>query len=496
MAGTFSPTIRPVLPGVYTRYEAAKRTTLPPAPGGIVAVPFTNDWGPLDSPQLLSSFAQFEQLYGDTPNTPGRKAVYGAFQGEGLEGFGGASGVLAVRFAGTTAAKATISVNNPAAAPAIRFDALYEGSRANTLKIVTGPIVANTQEVSVLDGTVEVESFTFLTNVAPALATLAATVNASSDWVRATVLVEGVTGLIAATSALAAGNDGSALVAADWTAVLPLFDNDDFAFFAPFDVPWASGAGAPEVATRAIAASIVGWTQAQNDLGHRFTTVTGGALGEIVADCVARSQAIANENVITVGSPGVDDEQFGSMSSSQLVPRVAGIFAQRGEGRAAHFARLAGTALRLTTGGTTYSTSEHETLVAAGVVSLQRDRYQVAPVRIVKSVNTYVADAALKPRAVYGNPKFMLSMQQFANDAEAEIEREMVGKTVVSNATREAAAARVLRLAQGRESNGAFQPGTIVTPRAGSDDDEFVDLDVTIAFGRALAQLFIHGKVR
>jgi hypothetical protein len=33
-------------------------------------------------------------------------------------------------------------------------------------------------------------------------------------------------------------------------------------------------------------------------------------------------------------------------STSQLAPRIAGIYAQRGEGMAAHYARLAGTTLR------------------------------------------------------------------------------------------------------------------------------------------------------
>jgi hypothetical protein len=203
-----------------------------------------------------------------------------------------------------------------------------------------------------------------------------------------------------------------------------------------------------------------------------------------------------NPNVITYGGPGLDDDDLGALSTSQLVPRLAGIHAQRGENQAVHFARLAGTVPRNKTTGAPLSISELEELVVGGVGALQRDRYAVAPTRIVKGVTTYTDDTDDMPLAIFGNPKFVTSMHAFANESEAEIEQEMIGKVRVDDSTREAAAARVLRRAKQREDSGAFQVGTIVEPVPGSDDDEHIQVNATIGFGRALAQVLLQGTVR
>jgi hypothetical protein len=495
MAGTYTEATRPTLPGAYTRYLARRRTVVPPSPGGVVAVPFTHDWGPMDTPVLLESFDDFEAVYGES-SSPARIAVSGAFTGEGLEGLGGASAVLAIRMGGSSAAKATVTLDNPAAADALTIRAKYEGDRGDRLKVLVSPITSNVQEVSILDGTVELESFTYTTNIAPALAGLRDRINAQSDYVEAVLVLEGTTGLAAGTFSLAGGDDGSTLTAADWTTTQNALLFEEFAFLAPFNLPWAEGASEPAPTIRSIVAQLVAWTTARNDAGHRFQLVVGGALDETPATAIARAAACASEYVITVGGPGVNDDTYGALSTAQLVPRIAGIRAQRGEGMAAHFARLAGTVPRPNATGTPVSANELESLVVGGVYALERDRYAAAPTRIVKDVNTYTADTTDKPRAIYGNPKFVLSMQQFATEAEQEIEREMIGKTVISQATREAAAARVLRRAKVRERMGAFQPGTIVEAVPGNPEDEFIDLRVTLTFGRALAQLFIRGTVK
>jgi hypothetical protein len=498
MAGTYQEALRPTLPGAYTRYVAARPAQVPPAPGKTVALVITHDWGPIDLPVLVGSFQEFQEEFGYS-DTTGSRAVYDAFRGEGLEGWGGAGGVLVLRIGGTTAAKAAVTLDNPAAADAFPVTALYEGARGNNLRMVVGPIVSNIQEVSVYDGTTEVESYQYATNVAPALAGLRDLINKLSDNVRVgsgVGFLEGTTGLLAGTFPLTAGNNGDTLVAGDYTTALGQLSSESFAFVGFQDLPWAQGVGAPETAIRGIVASIAAWVQTNHDQGNRFTAAFGGALDELVADALARSATLVNENIITLGGPGVNDDLHGARSTSQLIPRLLGIAAQRGEGAAMHFARLAGTTARPKPAGAGAITlQDAEQLTNGGVIAIMRDRYAAAPVRLVKAVNTYVADTTDKPRAIYGNPKFVLSMQQFANECEAEIEQELIGKAIVSQETRDAAAARVLRKARAREGT-AFQPGTIVTPVPGDEDDEHIDVDVTLVFGRALAQLFIRGNVR
>jgi hypothetical protein len=504
MAGDYNESVRPILAGVYTRFAAQRPNTPPPAAGTVVALPITHDWGPMDTETLLADYTHFQQQFGignTVSDTPGARAVYDAFRGEGLEGLGGAGGVLVTRFGGSAAAKASVTLQNGAGTPAnaLKVETRYETGKA-TLKLIVSPIVANTQTVDLYDGTTFLESYTYHTDVAPAMGGLRDSLNAISKVVEVPtdntgLILEGTTGLAAGTFTLVGGNSGTVVTAGDWSAVLDTFANDDFAFLAPFDVPWAPGVTEPAPTNRSIIAALVQWVKDENARGHRVSALVGGALDELVADALARQAACASEFIITAGGPGVNDDLWGAWSTSQLVPRLAGIFANRGETLAAHFARLAGTLPRPKVGGGAISTADVETLTKGGVIALTRDRFRDAPTRLVNSVNTYIADTTDKPRVIYGNPKFVLSMQQFANEAEADLERFMVGRVVVRPETRSAAASRVLRIARRREPL-AFNTGTKVVALDGEDTDEFVQLVVTLAFGRALAQLFIQANVR
>jgi hypothetical protein len=502
MAGEYNDAIRPTLPGAYTRYIAQRPAAAPPAPGTLVALPITTDWGPMDEATLITDYGHFQAVFGIggvASDTPGSRAVYDVFRGEGIAGIGGAGGAIVTRFGGSAAAKASVTLNNPAAAPALKIQTRYETSRTG-FKVVASPIISSVQTVDFYEGTSLLESYTYTVNVAPALATLRDLVNKTSKVFSiptdATgVILEGTTGLLAGTFTLTGGNDGATLAAGDWTSVWDAFANDDFAYIAPFNVPWSDTVSEPHTTNRAIIAGLVQWIKDENRRGHRVTGVVGGILDESTTTALARATACASEYVITVGGPGVNDELWGALSTAQLVPRVAGILANRGETQAAHFARLQGTLPRPKPGGGAISTFDAETLTTGGVIAIMRDRYREAPTRLVKSVNTYTGDTTSKPRVIYGNPKFVLSMQQFANEVEADAERNLIGRVVLTDKTRDAIAARALRIARAREPL-AFSEGTQVTALPGADTDEFVVLDVRITFGRALAQLFIQANVR
>lgn len=497
MAGDFSDAIRPTLPGAYTRYIAQRPAAQPPAPGNVIAVPITHDWGPLDVPTLVTDYGMFQELFGIggvVSDTPGSRAIYDAFRGEGVLGLGGAAGVIVSRFAGSAAAKASIALTNPTPVAALSVTTKYETSKA-AIKVVVSPIVSNVQTVDVYDGTSQLETYTYATNVAPALAGLRDLINKTSKVLVATLTLEGTTGLTAGTFTLTGGNDGTTLLAADWTAVWDTFANDNFSYIAPFNVAWSDLASEPSITNRAIIAGLTQWLKDENKRGHRVSAVVGVAIDASTVTSLALGAACATEFVIAVGGAGVNDDLWGGLSTAQLAPRIAGIYANRGETMAAHFARLAGTLPRPKPGGGATSTADAEALTNGGVVAIMRDRFADAPTRLVKSVNTYSADTTNKPRIIYGNPKFVLSMQQFANDVEADAEVNLIGRVVLTPATRSAIAARALRIARAREPL-AFAEGTTVTALPGDDTDEFVVLDVRITFGRALAQLFIQANVR
>lgn len=498
---------RPVLPGVYPTYDAERRTVVPPNAGAAVALPIVHNWGPVGQPAYYEDFGAWEEDYG-TDLTPGRIAVHGAFFGEGLEGWGGAGAVLVSRLAASDAAAAFVVLKATGGADALRIAGRYVGTRGNRFSLQVLPIVAGVQEVVLLDGTVELETWTYRIADPGALAGLRDQIGVAaaplSENVVATLVADSATGLAVGTFALTAGDDGDVLTGADWTNGVAPFDDFDFAFFAPYDLPWSPAVGAQSI--RDAIGTIVAWRDQQEDeRGHRFTVVVGGALDELPADAITRAGSLLAPGVMTVGGPGFNDDAFGGLSTSQLAPRIAGIRAQRGEGMSMDMARLAGGTPRLLPTGGRVALSSVVDMVQAGVVVLDRDRWTVAPTRIAADVNTYQPNIgsadpdttpADRPKSIWGNPKFVLSMQQFANDAQAECEREMIGKVVVNDATRNAAAARVLRLAKAREKVGAFSPGTVVEVVPGAATDKFVKLKVSLTFGRALTQLFIQATVR
>jgi hypothetical protein len=446
MAGEYNDAIRPTLPGAYTRYIAQRPAAAPPAPGTLVALPITTDWGPMDEATLITDYGHFQAVFGIggvASDTPGSRAVYDVFRGEGIAGIGGAGGAIVTRFGGSAAAKASVTLNNPAAAPALKIQTRYETSRTG-FKVVASPIISNVQTVDFYEGTSLLESYTYTVNVAPALATLRDLVNKTSKVFSiptdATgVILEGTTGLLAGTFTLTGGNDGATLAAGDWTSVWDAFANDDFAFIAPFNVPWSDTVSEPHTTNRAIIAGLVQWIKDENRRGHRVTGVVGGILDESTATALARAAACASEFVITVGGPGVDDELWGRCPrrSSRRGSRASTPTAARRRRRTSRGSRARSRVPSRAAAPSPRSTPR--TLTNGGVVAIMRDRYREAPTRLVKSVNTYTGDTASKPRVIYGNPKFVLSMQQFANEVEADAERNLIGRVVLTIKTRDAA---------------------------------------------------------
>ena len=99
---------KPIRPGTVIRFEGEALPQIPPSVAETVAIPLVHDWGPTNVPVLVTSFPQFEAIFGSSP-TSGRTAVLGAFAGQALPGQGGAGAVYAYRMtAGALPAKATV----------------------------------------------------------------------------------------------------------------------------------------------------------------------------------------------------------------------------------------------------------------------------------------------------------------------------------------------------------------------------------------------------
>lgn len=482
MPGIFSKSNRPERPGAYVNFSPTATTTVPAAAGAIAAVFITHDWGPGEAVTRCTSFADFQAKFGSSDDTAGYRAVRQAFTGEGLPGRGGASEVLVWRALGVSAAKATKALQNTSAATGLTLTAKYEGSRGNDLNVSVQDNAQDSSNFDLIlkDGTVEVERYTFPD---ASITALAAEINESSDWVTATANV-GATALATVTdSAFASGDDGTSLLAADYTAAFSALEVYRFGVFA-----------AENLTDSSIRTSLVSWVNSLNASGKRIMAVIGGASGETVTTANTRSAAVNSPYVINIGVGSVTDATLGagetsvSLSTAELAPRIAGILCSRGENQSITFARLAG--LSITSGAT-----EAQILTAfdGGTVVLSRDSHSIAPVRIEKGLTTYTSDTAQVPYLIYRNPKFVRTMQGIDQELTQWAEENVIGLLPINDTTREYVVGAANVILKARAASGAIQEAYTVSIDQNpppSDNDEFIGLTVGIAFGRSLEQLY------
>jgi hypothetical protein len=497
MAGRFNPSSRPRRAGAYFNFVGIPKVVVQPAFGSIVAVPFTHDWGPVDTVVPVDSMAQFDAIYGET-YSPGRLAVLQAFRGEDLDGVLGAGRVLAYRMAGTSAAKASRVLQNTTPATALTLTARYEGTKGNNFRVTVQDYAgdATKDELILFDGSTEIERYQYPnTDIADLAAqingTTPYTIATRSDWVTAVANVTGVALTPVSSVAFTGGDSGSTLLAADWTDLMAKLEVERFSILAPFDLTDST-----------ILASLKTWAVGQNDKGKRFIVVVGGALNELAAAAIARAATLASEHFITLGIGSVRDDLTLDatdtpvvLSTSQLAPRVAGILAQRGNTQSLTFARLRG--LVILQGPT-----EQNILDAydAGIVTLARDSDVDAPVRIEAGLTTYtVKTDTNKPYAIFSQPKFVRTMGDMEVALTERSQRYHIGRLPVNNKTREAIVGDAIRLLRAYEEAGAVQPApdgwSVSLPPGQSDDNSYVDVEIGMKFGRSLEQVFYTVRV-
>jgi hypothetical protein len=490
MGGRFSRDNRPLLPGAYFNVEAVQQTVIPPSTGQIVAVPIVHTWGPVKTPTLVSSAAQFEAVFG-RDLSPGRTAVINAFRGEDVPGWGGAGAVLVYRIVGSAGAKASRTLADTAGSPAtaVTVTAKYEGSRGNRLAVgvVDTAGDSTSTDLIVYDGTVELERYTFIDADTQALVTA---INDQSDWISATRQGAGPLALHTTPVSLTSGDDGATLVSGDWTSAMSALEIERFGLLAPYDLT-----------DSAILASLKTWARDLNRAGKRFRTVVGGGSSDSASTAISRTASLqdttypdAPSDFVNLGGFQVEDSMFGVLTSSQLASRYAGILAQRGEVHSATAARLGGVT-RIVSGPTK---AEEVQMFKGGVVSVGRDSDPTAPIRFGAAVTAYTVKANTQfPYTIFRNPKFVGTMHGIEMEVTEYAETQVIGKTVVNNKTRDALVGEMTSRMLARVQAGVIQPNPTVEidqDPPPSDDDEFIALVYGVKFGRTAEQ--VYGTLR
>lgn len=479
MAGEFTAASIPPLAGAYFDFEAAEQEPNVVNTTGIAAIPFTHNWGPANQVVELNSFGDFVNIFGQggSPYTPGYKAVRQAFDGEGLPARGGANQVLAYRMVGSGGAAGSTILTNTTPATAITLTSKYQGSWASNIAVTVEPTPSDTTNKTDINIWVQgllAETYTFPKT---SLITAVDAINAESQWVTAALGTDGVVlTTVGSPRALSGGNDGATLVSGDWTTMMAAYGSRQFAVFAPFDLTDSS-----------ILASLVAWggqaAGGLNAIGKRCEFVVGGALGENAATATTRANSIDDPNFVTIGVGSYSDSLLGALSTSQLAPRLAGIIAARGGGQGLTFARLARVSI---TSGPVYA--DILTGITQGFMTLGQDSNPTAPVRFEKGVTTWTsAGDSSRPIDVFGNPKFMLTMQAIERDLTEWAEANVIGIMPVNDATVQHVIQYVKGYLTNLQNNNLIQPGWSVaraTTPVPSPTDDFIALQYQIQFGR------------
>jgi hypothetical protein len=482
---SFSKANRPKLPGAYINFENLEVTTIPAQPGAVVGLTFTHDWGPANQAVRVASFGEFQAVYGRADNTHGYRAARGAFQGEGLQGRGGAGEVVAYRMCGSAAAKATKTINKVGGGAGITLTARYEGTRGNDLVATVTDDSTGIDLLTIYDGTTELERF-YYAETTPTV--LAAEINETSDWITASGAADGFALDQATDGALTGGNNGTTLVAGDYTTAL-----DDLSVF-----EFGVYADANLTDNTIQSSNLVTWLETLDEAGKGRMAVVGGPIGETLGQAIARSAPISSPFVVSLGVGTVEDETLGpsqtalQVSTAQLAPRVAGILAARGEYQSITAARIVGA--EIISGA---STDEQDDAFDAGVVVLARDSHSVAPVNLRFGLSSWTSDDAegdgTKPYLIYRQPKYVMTMQGMTRDLLRFAVEEIIGLRPINDDTRQAVLAEVKRGLAERENLGVIQPGWtcgIDQDPPPTDEDEFIGVAIGLKFGRSLEQLY------
>jgi hypothetical protein len=495
MSGEFSAANLPTLAGAYFDFESATPQPQIVNTTGVVAIPFTHNWGPANQIVELFSFSEFLTTYGGgltSGYTQAYTAIRQAFDGEAIPGRGGASAILAYRIVGSSGAKASLVLTNTTPATALTLSAAYPGSWANTnLSVIVQPTPANptvTVDIDVYVQGVLAETWTFPKTT---MATGAALINASSNWITAVVGTDGIAlSSVSTQTYLTGGNDGATTAGADWTTMMAAFQAQAFTAFAPADLAGSAYTGPLTPTT--LLASLVAWggmgSGGLNAIGHRATLVVGGASGEAASVATSRSATIADPNFINLGVGTYSDSLLGTLSPSQLAPRLAGIIAARGDSQGLTFARLA--RLSITTPP---QYSDILTGIQTGFMTIGQDSNPISPVRFEKGVTTYITTTnPAMPVAVFGNTKFMLTMQQIERDITEWAQSNVIGVMTVNAATISYVINYVSQYLGGLASSNVIQPGFTVTQAAlpvPTSTSNFIALQYQVQFGRDVEQV-------
>lgn len=301
MAGTFTKGVSNVLSGVYSRIVATI-SSITAGTRGVVAYPFTSNWGPINVLKPVN-IGEFNELYNAEGTTLTANKIYKHAAN------GAPSKLLAYRMATTDAKAATCSLGDNS----LQLETLYPTDRAFTIVVKDG-VADSSKTVELIENSVKLLSVTDTT-----VKGLAEQLN-TSDYVRVTN-IDSVTTMPANTNSTAftGGNNGDSVKVAQYTSFLDDVESDATANALSLD----------GVTDTSIITTVVTWLKRVRQEGFYVTFVTGGASDWDANTDAANTASVGYNNraVINVGN-GCDGYTSADMAIF-VAARVAAVALNR-----------------------------------------------------------------------------------------------------------------------------------------------------------------------
>lgn len=299
MAGTYIEGQSKILSGVYTLIKAAiKAVTM--GTRGIVAYPFTSDWGPVNSLQAVSLQSDFVSKYNaEKTSLSANKVNKHGYRGK-------PSKVLGYRMATGTAAKGTCTLNDSLAAMSLTVQTLYESARP--FVAVVSDAIGGGKKIDFTENGVLIASVTGTT-----VAALETEIN-KTDYFRVTAKGANLPANIAGAN-FTGGNNGSVVTATEYSAFLTAVEADRSANTLSLD----------GVTDETILTTVETWVKRVRGEGLYITWVRGGPASwdTTIADADTKSKALNHRGIVNVGN-GVDNLTAADMAI-YVAARVASV---------------------------------------------------------------------------------------------------------------------------------------------------------------------------
>lgn len=409
--GEWSKTDMPVLPGLYTVFQAAALAAVSTTDRGTVVVPVKAEWGPTNKFVDIGSVNSINNVFGLAAEKKGTTAYTTLY----LALLGGAKKLYAYRLVGTTTSKASVTLKDTSDKAALKITAKYVGERGNDFNVTVQTSLTDEgkKTLKLYEGANLLKTWSGA-NVGELISAITSdgggfiTAEKETPAVADSIVLKDVTN-----TTLAGGtSDNKNVTSASYVKFLDELE--------PFQFNYLALDG---IADESIQTTVASWLhRVRKNTGKKVCGVFGGsATDDISEDAVSiacnRSNTFNYEDCINVGD-GVELDGT-TYSSAQMSAYVAGLIAGQGLSESTTYAT---TPFDDVTKKWTHN--EQEEAVKNGVFLFINDGRQV---KALKGVNT-LSTLRQKQNNAFKKIRSIRVMDAIDTDLQKTAEDNYIGK--------------------------------------------------------------------